>query len=318
MAELYVGVDTSNYTTSVAAVDLEGNIVANIKIPLPVKPGELGLRQQAALFEHTKNLPDAFLRLEKVIDSHRIAAVGVSQKPRNAEGSYMPCFLAGVSAAQAFAVAANVPLYKFSHQCGHIRAAVAGSGAEVNDEEFTAIHISGGTTEMLLCRRSREGYDCKITGGTLDLCAGQAVDRTGVMLGYPFPCGKYLEEAALEYKGDRPKFKLSVKGTYFNLSGLENLVKKEFATSGDKGRTSVLALDFIAASLYSAISAQLDEYGDMQVICSGGVMSNSLIKNVLSDIPGIRFAPPALSADNAVGIAYLARDSHISATEEKL
>lgn len=307
MKGLFAGVDTSNYTTSVALVDTDGRIVANIKLPLPVKEGELGLRQQAALFEHTKNLPDAFLRLNEHMDGE-ILAVGVSAKPRNKEGSYMPCFLAGVSAAQAFATASKTPLYRFSHQCGHVRAAIAGAGVPVFDGKFTALHISGGTTEMLLCEKGENGFDCDITGGTADLCAGQAVDRTGVMLGMPFPCGPHLEKAALTYKEKCPSLKLSVKGTYFNLSGLQNILQKEYAQSGDAAKVSYMCLEFIARSLHKAIEAQLEAYGRMPVICSGGVMSNSLIKDRLADIDGIYFAPPVLSADNAVGIAYLAKE----------
>ena len=308
MRELFIGVDTSNYTTSVACVDSAGEIIANIKLPLPVKPGELGLRQQAALFEHTKNLPEAFARLREFLSEGAVKAVGVSERPRNHEGSYMPCFLAGVACATAFASAADAQLYRFSHQCGHIRAALAGADLLPPDATFTALHISGGTTEIVLCRKCDNGFECEITGGTSDLCAGQAIDRTGVMLGFPFPCGPHIERAALEHTEKLPPMKLSVKGTYFNLSGLENMLQKRYAESKNAAEISRMCLDFVARSLHKAIDAQLEKYGDMPVICSGGVMSNSLIKATLSDISGIAFAPPVLSADNAVGIAYLAKE----------
>ncbi|MBQ1212559.1 MAG: peptidase M22 [Clostridia bacterium] len=311
MKDLFVGIDTSNYTTSVACVDSDGEILANIKLPLPVKEGELGLRQQAALFEHTKNLPDAFLRLNEHLANGEIKAVGVSARPRNHEGSYMPCFLAGVAGASAFASAAKAPLYRFSHQCGHIRAALAGAGLLPFDGVFTALHISGGTTEIVLCKRCDNGFECEITGGTADLCAGQAVDRTGVMLGFPFPCGPHLERSALEFSGKLPPMKLSIKDTYFNLSGLENMLQKRYVETADKSEISRMCLDFIARSLHKAIENQLAKYGDMPVICSGGVMSNSIIKEKLSDISGIAFAPPVLSADNAVGIAYLTKEKYL-------
>jgi N6-L-threonylcarbamoyladenine synthase len=128
------------------------------------------------------------------------------------------------------------------------------------------------------------------------------------MLGFPFPCGPHLERAALEFDGKMPPMKLSVKGTYFNLSGLENMLHKRYEETLDKSEISRMCLDFIARSLHKAIEAQLEKYGDMPVICSGGVMSNSLIKEHLSDIGDIYFAPPMLSADNAVGIAFLAKE----------
>lgn len=75
------------------------------------KAGQLGLRQSDALFHHTVALPEMMQELAQEFDLTQIDAVGVSQKPRPVEGSYMPCFLAGVNAATAFAHA------KGSHLC---------------------------------------------------------------------------------------------------------------------------------------------------------------------------------------------------------
>ncbi len=307
METAFLGVDTSNYTTSVALVSEDKTILLNARRLLPVKEGEVGLRQQNALFEHTKNLPELFEENRELFSRFRIAAIGVSARPRDVEGSYMPCFLAGVSAASASAVSAGIPLYRFSHQCGHIRAALHGAGIEP-EGRFTALHVSGGTTEMLLAERTAEGFSTRITGGTLDLCAGQAIDRTGVMLGFPFPCGRYLEEAALTYQGSLPRPQISVRERTFNLSGLQNLAERDYVRHRDKARTSLFVLEFIAASLKWIIEAQLASYGRMPVLCAGGVMSNSIIKKRLSRIKGVAFAPPELSADNAVGTALLARD----------
>ena len=124
MGGCFLGIDTSNYTTSVAVIAEDGAELANIKYPLPVKEGERGLRQSDALFSHTVSLPKAIERAREVVGSRRILAVGVSARPRNVEGSYMPCFLAGVSAATALSMGADAPLYQFSHQCGHIMAAL--------------------------------------------------------------------------------------------------------------------------------------------------------------------------------------------------
>ncbi|MBQ7172193.1 MAG: hypothetical protein IJR89_07950 [Clostridia bacterium] len=307
METAFLGLDTSNYTTSLSLTAADGAILLNAKRLLPVKEGEVGLRQQNALFEHTKNLPALFEENAALLSRFRVAAIGVSARPRDAEGSYMPCFLAGVSAASAAASSAGIPLFRFSHQAGHIRAALSGAGLEP-EGRFTALHVSGGTTEMLLAKKTPDGYDTRITGGTLDLCAGQAIDRTGVMLGFPFPCGRYLEEAALTCTGTLPRPRISVHDRTFNLSGLQNLAEKDYLRYGDKARTSLFVLEFIAASLKWIIEAQLASFGAMPVLCAGGVMSNSIIKRRLAGIKGIAFAPPELSADNAVGIALLARD----------
>ena len=99
MDNVYVGIDTSNYTTSVALCNEDGRILANLKSPLPVKEGARGLRQSDAVFEHVRNLPALMKELEAELIGKRVVAVGVSATPRDAEGSYMPCFLSGKSAA---------------------------------------------------------------------------------------------------------------------------------------------------------------------------------------------------------------------------
>ena len=102
---LTLGIDTSNYATSLAVFDTDaGEVVCDCKKFLPVKEGQLGLRQSDALFHHTTALPEMLAELSGKADLTKVAAVGVSAKPRPVEGSYMPCFLAGVRASTAFAL----------------------------------------------------------------------------------------------------------------------------------------------------------------------------------------------------------------------
>ncbi len=108
---LILGIDTSNYTTSCALFDSEKRTVAQRKRLLPVKAGEKGLRQSDAVFHHTVQLPQL---MEELFDgAGDIAAVGVSEKPRDAEGSYMPCFLVGVNSARCVGAAAGKPVHTF-------------------------------------------------------------------------------------------------------------------------------------------------------------------------------------------------------------
>ena len=124
---LILGIDTSNYTTSVALLTTEGEPVANLRRLLTVKEGERGLRQSDALFAHTKNLPELMREAEKYLCGRRPLALGVSTRPRNVDGSYMPCFLAGVSIAEGISAMLGAPLFKFSHQCGHVMAGLYSS-----------------------------------------------------------------------------------------------------------------------------------------------------------------------------------------------
>ena len=186
-----LGIDTSNYATSLAVFDTAGEVVCAKKRFLPVKEGQLGLRQSDALFHHTAALPEMLEELGHEFDLTQIAAVGVSQKPRPVEGSYMPCFLAGVNAATAFALARGIPLIHTTHQQGHAAAALfAAEGDKLFRQKVLLFHISGGTTDLLLCDEVRR---IETLGTSTDLYAGQAVDRVGVKLGFGFPAGaEYL------------------------------------------------------------------------------------------------------------------------------
>ncbi len=318
---LVLGIDTSNYTTSAALCTFGGEILLNAKIPLGVKEGERGLRQSDAVFLHTKNLPEAAglvrNRLTE-LGGPGVAAVAVSYAPRDAEGSYMPCFLAGVSAAETAAAALQVPVMYFSHQAGHIMAAVrsacreAGTGVRgFLESEFIAFHVSGGTTDVLLCRPSdrpnrmgtRVPFTAEKIGGTLDINCGQAVDRAGVMMGMSFPCGAEMDGLALGYEGKVPRAKLNVRDAECNLSGLENKAAELYGKTGDRALTSAFVLRHISDTLSRMTENVLEQYGKLPVIYSGGVMSSGYIRRELGRYG--MFAEPAMSSDNACGTALL-------------
>lgn len=315
MRPCFVGFDTSNYTTSAALCDEGGGVILNLKKPLPVKDGECGLRQSDAVFAHVRNLPEIADGLRYALETEHLipVAVGVSSKPRDAEDSYMPCFLSGVAAAHSFAASLNLPIFEFSHQNGHIAAASYSAGKDPFESEFIAFHVSGGTTEVLRVVPKDGLFSSELVGGTSDLNAGQAIDRTGVMMGLHFPCGPALEELALAYlagDGKIPHFRTSVKGTECNLSGLQNLASGLFSESGDKGVTAAAVFDFLGRTLREMTVNVRKKLGELPVIYAGGVMSNSIIKDMLSAEKNTFFADRAFSADNAVGTALLCRKKY--------
>lgn len=305
---IILGIDTSNYTTSAALLYEDGELIANIKRPLAVAAGERGLRQSAAVFSHVKNFPSLMGEVSDALNGRTPSAIGVSEKPRNIDGSYMPCFLTGVAVAESIAASVGAPLYKFSHQCGHIMAAMYSSGSEsLMQGQFAAFHVSGGTTELLLVNKDERGFKTNLVGGTKDLNAGQVIDRIGVFLGMPFPAGPHMEKCALEYKGKISSKKVSVDRTYSNLSGLENMAKKIYDESADKSKTAAFVFEYIGNSIKQMCMNLIDEYGQMPFVFAGGVMCNSIIKDKLSKSFDAYFADPSMSADNAVGIAELTR-----------
>ena len=302
---LFLGIDTSNYTTSVALYNSETGEMRQQKKLLPVKEGQRGLRQSDAVFHHTAQLHALFTKLLSGVDTKAIAAVGASTRPRPVSGSYMPCFTVGENTAKILSAALDIPFCGFSHQEGHIAAALYGADRlDLFTERFLAFHVSGGTTEAVLATGSGSAFSCEKLAGTLDLNAGQAIDRVGLMMGLQFPCGMALEQLALQNRAPiktHPK----LKGRDCCLSGVENLCRKQLDDGRDKREVAAFCLEYIRQALSLMTDRLLEEYGELPLVYAGGVMSNTIIKNSFTEKYHASFAPPVYSSDNAAGIALL-------------
>ncbi|MBR2370700.1 MAG: peptidase M22 [Clostridia bacterium] len=313
----FIGIDTSNYTTSVAACDADGSVILNLKKLLEVNDGERGLRQSDAVFAHIKNLPDLLSSAKNILRDYKIVAVGCSSTPRNVEGSYMPCFLVGRDTALSIGLGANVPVFQFSHQEGHVMAAAYSSGTAdtLISSPFCAFHVSGGTTEILRVTPGTtvaHPFNIELIGGTSDLNAGQAIDRTGVAMGLTFPCGREMECLSDNCKEKVPKPRVSVKGLNCNLSGLESLAGKLYTTTQSREVTSRFVLDYLVLTFTKLTENLLERYPDTKLLFAGGVMSNKYIQGKLSEHFNALFASPEFSADNAAGISLLCRLAYLN------
>ena len=296
---MVVGFDTSNYTTSIACFDgVEG---VNCSQLLPVKQGELGLRQSDAVFHHTKSLPELSGRLFSHVQG-TIEAVGVSTRPRAVDGSYMPCFMVGYSHAKMLSDAYRVPLFEVSHQQGHVAASLwSAKRMDLMDTPHLAWHLSGGTTELLLVEPEGKNVRCTRIGGTTDISAGQLIDRTGVMLGLPFPAGKHLDALSSTAQG-REVFKVKCPDMEFSLSGVQNKVQQFH--SGNDAETAAYALRCVAYAVRKATENALKRYPGLEVVFSGGVASNSMLRKLTEDLHPV-YCEPRYSTDNAMGVAVL-------------
>ncbi|MDD6236308.1 MAG: peptidase M22 [Clostridiales bacterium] len=302
---VFLGIDTSNYTTSAALYDTDDNRIVMEKQLLPVKSGELGLKQSDAVFQHVKQLPQLLDRLFERYPTS-VAGIGVSVTPRRIEGSYMPCFLVGNAVASSLASVLSVPKYEFSHQEGHIMAALYAAGhLELLQDEFYAFHLSGGTTECLSVKYQQSRFEVRLLASSLDLKAGQAVDRVGVMLGLPFPAGKYLDEMACRCT-DPVSVHPCMKGLNCSLSGVENQCRRMLEQGAPKERIARYCIEYIHETVACMTAGIFAEYGVKPVIYAGGVMSNSIIQKKIGARFGGYFASPEFSSDNSAGIAVLA------------
>ena len=300
-----LGLDTSNYTTSAAVYD--GEEGRNQGRLLEVRPGELGLRQSDALFQHVKHLPEVVEALLGEEGLGTVQAVGASTRPRAVEGSYMPCFLAGASQGQVLSQVLGVPFYAFSHQQGHLAAAAWSAGRlDLLDRPFLAWHLSGGTTELLRVEPEEDGVAVRaeILGGTSDISAGQLIDRTGVLLGLPFPAGKGVEKLSRQAQ-KREYYKVKVNGLTFSLSGMENKVRQMVQRGEEPAEIAWFAQETVCRVVQACTKSAMEEYPGLPVLCSGGVASNGRLKELLRQNCGALFAQPQFSTDNAMGTAVL-------------
>lgn len=297
----YLGIDTSNYTTS-CAIYRAGGVISQKRL-LPVPQGQVGLRQSDAVFSHVKALGELMATL-CAQDAQPLAAIGATRRPRDVEGSYMPCFLTGLMAAETAASIARVPLSTFSHQAGHVAAALYGADRlDLIGKSFLAFHLSGGTTECLWVK-SLPTADIALLSCTNDLNAGQVVDRVGHMLGLDFPAGPALELLAQQSICSF-KIKSAFQGKNPCLSGIENQCRAMLT----KGEPPADIARFCLMSILSALIKMVEDAktvtGCTDLVFAGGVMSNAIIRAEVERRYNGIFAPPEFSCDNAAGIAVL-------------
>ncbi len=306
MKRCVVGLDTSNYRTSIAAITFEGEILVNERELLPVAAGERGLRQSDAVFAHLKRFGTAGKHFLPP-GGYQIAAVSASITPRDGESSYMPVFQVGTSFGRMLAAMLEVPFFGTTHQRGHLAAAAAGTELE-NLDELLAIHLSGGTTDLL---EVHEDQVIRI-GGSMDLHAGQLVDRAGVAMGLPFPAGTELEKMAV--KGiARGMLGCSMEhgGLSCHFSGAESQVSR-WIEAGCMRREDIAReiYDLMARTVSRMLSAGSARTGFTKALVTGGVASSTLFREMLTRrLAGLKNAPeaifgkPEMSGDNAVGVA---------------
>ena len=220
----------------------------------------------------------------------------------------MPCFLAGVAQAKLLSDALRVPLVEVSHQQGHVASALWSAGRmDLMDQAHLAWHLSGGTTELLLVEPVGKNVRCTKIGGTTDISAGQLIDRTGQLLGLPFPSGKHLDALSLEAEG-KETFQVKCPALEFSLSGVQNKVQQFHEKCPSPAETAAYALRCVAGAVLQASKNAMKKYPGLEIVFSGGVASNSMLRKVLGPLDPV-FAQPRFSTDNAMGVAILTHRS---------
>lgn len=311
---IIIGIDTSCYTTSIAALSFDGKVIFNQKIILDVKEKSKGLRQSEAVFQHINNLGKISENIETIIKKYNVKAVCVSKKPRPIEESYMPVFNVGYNVGKLISTTLICPFYETSHQENHIEASLFENSLK-NEERFLSVHMSGGTMEILLVEKKSSNYKIDIVGGTKDISFGQLIDRIGVKLGYKFPAGKYIDENALKCNVKINKgLKTSVKDGYMNISGLENQINKIIDENTNE-YISKLVLDAVVRNLNKSLIYISNKYNINEVVFAGGVAASKYVSRELTEKlekNNIKayFCKAEYSTDNAVGCAIIGLEKY--------
>ena len=306
---IIIGIDTSCYTTSIAAISLDKKVLFNKKIMLKVKENSKGLRQSEAVFQHVNNLGKLSDEISSILKNYKVCGVCASTKPRPIQNSYMPVFTVGENFGKLFSTLNNCKFYETTHQENHIEASLFTNDIK-NKNKFLSVHMSGGTMEVLLTTKNDLNYNIDIVGGSNDISFGQLIDRIGVNLGYKFPCGKYLDENALNCNEKiLSGLKTSVKDGYMNLSGIENQVNK-IINDYSKEYISKLLFDTICRNIIKSITYISNKYDLNEVIFAGGVsaskyISNKLKKDLSKHNIKAYFTDAEYSTDNGVGCALI-------------
>ena len=312
---IIIGIDTSCYTTSIAAISLGKKVIFNEKIMLNVKEGNNGLRQSEAVFQHINNLGEISEKIKDISKKYNIKGICVSQKPRPIKDSYMPVFMVGYNFAKTLSTLIGCKLYETTHQENHIEASLFTNNI-IDKNNFLSIHMSGGTTEILLVNKEKDNYNIEIVGGTKDISFGQLIDRIGVKLGYKFPAGKYIDEDATKCIEKIEKgLKTSVKDGYMNLSGLENQINN-LIENNSKEYIAKILLDSIVRNIYKSILYISKNYNLNEVIFAGGVSASKYIKKELNSKLKKEniypyFTEVEYSTDNALGCAIIGLNKYL-------
>lgn len=308
---LALGLDTSNYTTSAALCTSQGEIVQSRRL-LPVKTGERGLRQSEAVFAHVRQLAQQVENVMKEA-AEPLSCVCASVSPRDGEESYMPVFNVGEMAGRIIAAAHHVPFFSTTHQRGHIRAAKVGTS--LSNPRFLALHLSGGTTDVLLM----DGEILTPLGTSMDLHAGQLVDRVGVALGLPFPSGPHLEKMAVQGTAKAlVPVSMAEDTLQCHLSGAEAQLMRMIQKGENKNDIAAEVYSILCRTVLRLLKAAADQTGTNEILLAGGVISSQLLRAMLLERNEKRrlnlrlhFGRPEYSGDNAVGVALIGLEKYL-------
>ncbi len=211
--------------------------------------------------------------------------------------------LVGISVAKAIATVQGLSIVGVNHLEAHI---YANWLADCKPEfPLLCLIVSGGHSDLVLMR----GHgDYAVLGRTRDDAAGEAFDKAARILGLGYPGGPAIDQAAEKGTASIELPRSWLKGTNdFSFSGVKTALFRLVET-GKVSDTADAAASFQEAVIDVLVAktiAAARQHQTKQILLSGGVAANRLLRQRLSDkslIP-VLIPEPILCTDNAAMVA---------------
>jgi N6-L-threonylcarbamoyladenine synthase len=218
MGVTILAIESSCDDTS-AAVVRDGYILSNLTASQDIHRSYGGVVPELASRAHQANIvPVIDQAIKKAgISIEEISAIAFTRGP-----GLLGSLLVGTSFAKGFAVARKIPLIEVNHLQAHVLAHfILEKGREnsVPSFPFLCLLVSGGHTQLIIVKSHQE---MEVIGNTIDDAAGEAFDKCGKVMGFPYPAGPIIDKLAIE--GNKNAFRFSkpvVRGLNFSFSGLK-------------------------------------------------------------------------------------------------
>jgi N6-L-threonylcarbamoyladenine synthase len=289
MAVTILAIESSCDDTSVAVIR-DGYVLSNLIANQDIHMSYGGVVPELASRAHQANIVpvthQAIIKSGIKIDEFN--AVAFTRGP-----GLLGSLLVGTSFAKGFALAQNIPLIEINHLQAHVMAHFILEKDKVNripSFPFLCLLVSGGHTRIIVMKSHME---MEVIGNTIDDAAGEAFDKCGKVMGFPYPAGPLIDKLAKEGNKDAFAFaKPSVKGLDFSFSGLKtNFLyflrdrikedpdfiennKADLCSSLQHVIVSILIGKLIKASIHTGIT---------EIGIAGGVSANSGLRTGMAE-----------------------------------
>lgn len=316
MAVIILAIESSCDDTS-AAIIKDGEIISNCIANQTAHAEYGGVVPEVASRAHQVNIiPVVDLALKKAnVKKEDLSAVAFTRGP-----GLLGSLIVGVSFAKALALSLDIPMIEVNHMTAHVLAHFAENPKP--KFPFLCLTVSGGHTQIV---KVNDYLDMEVIGTTIDDAAGEAFDKTGKILGLPYPAGPIIDKLAKEGNAVFEFTEPRIKGLDFSFSGLKTSILYNLRKRVKENPNFVKEnLEDICASVQARIVSILmnklkkaaKETGIQEIAIAGGVSANSGLRNALQstgDNLGWNTYIPAFQycTDNAGMIAVVAYQKYL-------